>query len=75
MFNQTDYNLVSQPRSYCGHGGLMVYVHKQIKCTPINNKIMKKATGWEYLCVEISHQKNGSKKEYIFQHTCISETG
>ena len=59
MFNLTDYNLVSQPRSCCGHGGLLVYVHNQFKCTPINNTIMKKATGWKYLCVEISHQKNG----------------
>ena len=56
MFNLTDYNLVSQPRSCCDHGGLMVYVHNQFKCTPINNKIMKEATGWEYLCVEIFHQ-------------------
>ena len=65
MFNLTDYNLVSQPRSCCGHGGLMVYVHNQFKCTPINNKIMKKATDWEYLCVEISHKKTGSKKYII----------
>ena len=65
MFNLTDYNLVSQPRSCCGHGGLMVYVHNQFKCTPINNNITKKATDWEYLCVEISHKKNGSKKYII----------
>ena len=68
MFNLTDYNLVSQPRSCCGHGGLMVYVHNQFKCTPINNKIMKKATGWEYLCVEISHQKNVSKNYIILRN-------
>ena len=43
----------------------MVYVHNQFKCTPINNKITKKATDWEYLCVEISHKKNGSKKYII----------
>ena len=40
--------------------------HNQFKCTPINNKIMKKATGWEYLSVEISHKKNGAKKVYNF---------
>ena len=31
MFNLTDYNLVSLPKSCCGHGGLMIYVHNQFK--------------------------------------------
>ena len=44
MFNLTDYNLVSLPRSCCGHGGLIIYVHNQFKCTTINHKIMKRAT-------------------------------
>ena len=61
MFNLTDYNLVSLPRSCCGHGGLMIYVHNQFKCTPINHKITKKANDWENLCVEISHQKHNAK--------------
>ena len=65
MFNLTDYNLVSLPRTCCGHGGLMIYVHNQFQCTTINHKIMKKATDWEYLCVEISHQKHNSKKYII----------
>ena len=68
MFNVTDYNLVSLPRRCCGHGGLMIYVHHQFKCTPINHKITKKATDWEYLCVEISHQKHNAKKIYNFQY-------
>ena len=62
MFNLTDYNLVSLPRTCCGHGELMIYVHNLFQCTTINHKIMKKATDWEYLCVEISHQKHNSKK-------------
>ena len=33
MFNLTDYNLVSQPRTCCGHRRLMVYGHNQFKCT------------------------------------------
>ena len=33
-----------------------------------NNKIMKKANDWEYLCVEISHQKHNAKKIYNFQY-------
>ena len=65
MFNLTDYNLVSLPRSCCGHGGLMIYVHNQFKCTPINHKITKKATDWECLCVEISHQKHNAKNIYF----------
>ena len=65
MFNLTDYNLVSLSRTCCGHGGLMIYEHNQFQCTTIKHKIMKKATDWEYLCVEISHQKNNSKKYII----------
>ena len=65
MFNLTDYNLVSLPRTCCGHGGLMIFVHNQFQCTTINHKIMKKATDWEYLCVEVSHQKHNSKKYII----------
>ena len=57
MFNLTNYTLVSLLRSCCGHGGLMISVHNQFKCTPINNKTMKKATDWEYLCVEKSLQQ------------------
>ena len=56
MFNLIDYNLVSLPRTWCGHGGLMIYVHNQFQCTTINYKIMKKATDWEYLCNETFHQ-------------------
>ena len=65
MFNLTDYNLVSLPRTCFGHGGLMIYVHNQFQCTTINHKIMKKTTDWEYLCVEVSHQKHNSKKYII----------
>ena len=64
MFNLTDYNLVSLPISCCGHGGLMIYVHNQFKCTPINHNIMK-ATDWKYLCDEISHQNHNAKKYII----------
>ena len=67
MFKLTDYNLVSRPRSSCGNGGLMIYVHNQFKCTPINHMIMKKATDWKYVCVKISHQKHKAKKIYHFQ--------
>ena len=65
MFNLTDYNLVSLPKTCCGHGGLMIYVHNQFQCTTINHKIMKKTTDLEYLCVEVSHQKHNSKKYII----------
>ena len=61
MFNLTHSNLVFLARSYCDHGGLMIYVHNPFKCTLINHKIMKKATDWEYLFVEISHPKHNAK--------------
>ena len=65
MFNLTGYNLASLPRSCCGQGGLIIYMHNQFKCTHINHKIMKKANDREYLCVEISHQKHNAKNIYF----------
>ena len=46
----------------------MVYVHNQFKCTPINNKIMKKATGWEHICVSKYLTREMVKKVYNFKH-------
>ena len=64
MFNLTDYNLVSQPRSCCGHGGLMVYVHNQFKCTPINSRLRKRQlTG--NICVSKSLTRRMVQKSII----------
>ena len=55
MFNLKDYNMSYQTKQCCGHGGLIIYVHTQFTCTPIDT-ISQTATGWEYMCVELSHQ-------------------
>ena len=56
MFNLKDYNMVYQTSRCCRHGGLLIYIHKQFKYTLIDT-INQDATGWEYLCVEMSYQK------------------
>ena len=63
MFNLDGYELFSQPNQCCAHGGLIVYVHKQFAATVLTN-ITVQASGWEYLCVQLSHQKSRSK-QYI----------
>ena len=61
MFNIPGYHLVHQSQQCCAHGGLITYVHNQFKCTSPPN-INQHSSGWEYLCVEISHYKPHSKK-------------
>ena len=63
MFNLDGYKLFSQPNQYCAHGGLIIYVHKQFAATVLTN-IKVQSSGWEYLCVQLSHQKPRSK-QYI----------
>ena len=59
MFNLYDYELFSQPNQCCPHGGLIIHVHKQFSCNVKTN-----SSGWEYMCVQLSHNKPRSK-EYI----------
>ena len=61
MFNLKDYNMVYQTSQCCRHGGLLIYIHKQFKYTLIDT-INQDATGWEYLCVEMSHRTPHSQK-------------
>ena len=63
MFNLDGYELFSQPNQCCAHGGLIIYVHKQFAATVLTN-IKVQSSGWEYLCVQLSHQKPRSK-QYI----------
>ena len=63
MFNLDDYELFSQPSQCCAHGGLIIYVHKQFAANALTNMKVQ-STGWEYLCVQLSHQKPRSK-QYI----------
>ena len=63
MFNLDGYELFSQPNQCCAHGGLIIYVHKHFAATVLTN-IKVQSSGWEYLCVQLSHQKPRSK-QYI----------
>ena len=63
MFNLDGYELFSQPNQCCAYGGLIVYVYKQFAATVITN-IKVQSSGWEYLCVQLLHQKPRSK-QYI----------
>ena len=61
MFNLKDYNMVYQTSRCCRHGGLLIYIHKQFKYTLIDT-INQDATGWEYVCIEMSHRTPHSQK-------------
>ena len=61
MFNLDDYELFSQPNQCCAHGGLIIYVHKQFSCNVLTN-VKTNSSGWEYMCVQLSHNKPRSKK-------------
>ena len=64
IFNLKNYNMSYQTKQCCGHGGLIIYVHTQFTCTPIDT-ISQTATGWEYMCVELSHQTPRSPKYLV----------
>ena len=44
----------------CEHGGLIIYVHKDFECTALT-EVKLPSSGWEYLCVKLSHRKPKSK--------------
>ena len=43
---------------------MVIYVHTKFTCTPID-AISQTATGWEYMCVELSHQTPRSPKYLV----------
>ena len=53
--------MVHQTKQCCGHGGLMIYIHNQFKHKLVDT-IRQEATGWEYLCIELSHHAPHSQK-------------
>ena len=55
--------MVYQSSRCCRHGGLLIYIYKQFKYTLIDT-INQDPTGWEYLCVEMSHRTPHSQ-EYL----------
>ena len=64
IFKMANYNLVHQAKQCCEHGGLIIYVHEQLKCTKIE-LINEQTFGWEYLCVEISNNRQPSTKHVL----------
>ena len=57
----TNYNLVHQAKQCFEHGGLIIYVHELFKCAK-TKLIIEQTSGWEYLCVEISNNRQPSTK-------------
>ena len=60
MFNLENYEMTFLPKSCCAHGGLIIYVHKQFECR-VMTEVVVQASGWEYVCVKVSHRKPQSK--------------
>ena len=55
MFNLPGYNLISQGKICCGHGGLFTYVRDFYKCKQRKN-LYKKSDVYEALYVDIKHE-------------------
>ena len=60
MFNLENYEMLFLPKKCCEHGGLIIYVHKDFECTALT-EVKVPSSGWEYLCVKLSHRKPKSK--------------
>ena len=63
MFNLDGYELFPQPNQWCAHGGPIIYVHKQFAATVLTDMRVQ-LSRWEFLSVQLSHQKPRSK-QYI----------
>ena len=56
-----------------GHCGLVIYIHNQFNATDITDTVTVEHTAWDYMCLEISHQKPNSKK-YLISNMCVGAT-
>ena len=67
--NLWNYKMFYKPSYRVGHGhcGLVIYmyIHNQINVTDITDTVTVEHTAWDYMCLEISHQKDNSKKYLI----------
>ena len=65
--NLQNYRMFFQPGDRVGHGhcGLVTYIHNQFNATDITDRITVEHTAWDYMCLEISHQKPNSKKYLV----------
>ena len=61
LLNLSDYTMVHQTKRCCGHGGLIIYIHNQFKYRLVDT-IHQETTGWEHLCIELSHHEPHSQK-------------
>ena len=63
--NLPNYKMFYQRGDRVGHGhcGLVIYVHEQFKCKQLF--VDQSHTDWDFVCVEISHYKQHSKKYII----------
>ena len=65
--NLQNYQMFFQPGDRVGHGhcSLVTYIHNQFNATDITDRIIVEHTAWDYMCLEISHQKPNSKKYLV----------
>ena len=68
MFNLENYEMLFLPKKCCEHGGLIIYVHKDFECIALT-EVKVPSSGWEYLCVKLSHRKPKSKIMYYVTYT------
>lgn len=62
-FELSGYNLFYNSNKCCGHGGLMMYIHKEFIAKPITFDV--ETHGWELQCIELSHKTPNGKKYTI----------
>ena len=60
MLNLENYKMTFSPKSCCAHSGLIICNHKQFECR-VMTEVVVHASGWENLCVKVSHRKPQSK--------------
>ena len=68
MFNLENYEMLFLPKKCCEHGGLIIYVHKDFECTALT-EVKVPSSGWEYLCVKLSHRNPNQKFMYYVTYT------
>ena len=65
--NLQNYKILYKLGNRVGHGhcGPLIYIHNQFNVTDITDTVTVEHTAWDYMCLEISHQKPNSKKYFI----------
>ena len=65
--NLQNYKILYKLGNRVGHGhcGPLIYIHNQFNVTDITDTVTVEHTAWDYMFLEISHQKPNSKKYLI----------